>query len=74
MNILSVANRPNNSTTHNLHNSMSANECLTQVTDVIVRYERMVERLRTAGRLPRNPKEKEEVGMLLNEVLFFEIM
>jgi nitrogen fixation/metabolism regulation signal transduction histidine kinase len=53
---------------------MSANECLTQVTDVIVRYERMVERLRTAGRLPRNPKEKEEVGMLLNEVLFFEIM
>ncbi len=40
---------------------LSLEDCLTQIEDVIKQYDRMIKRLRTAGKLPRNPKEREQV-------------
>ena len=42
--------------------ALSCEECLEQIADVIKQYDRMISRLRAAGKLPRNPKEKEQVG------------
>ena len=48
--------------------------CSKQIQDVITQYGRMVTRLRIAGKLPRNPKENEEVDYIktTNAVMFSE--
>jgi hypothetical protein len=40
---------------------LSLEDCIAQIEDVIKQYDRMIKRLREAGKLPRNPKEREKV-------------